>query len=113
MSLTNFSPFANWVMNKDVEDPVKSAYLHRPTQGHHAAHEAHHGASTKQQVKSMLSMFDGHHIFVVDVLKYAFKGAFLGALFGISSGIMLKNFNSLAIRKISHYVTENTFAQSK
>lgn len=113
MSISNFTPFANFLFNKEVDDPIKAAYVGRPTQDHHIAHEAHHHASTKDKAKSLLSIFDGHHIFVVDVLKYAFKGAVLGGFYGVSLGLLVKNFNSLAIRKIAHFSVENSFAQAK
>lgn len=104
-------PSTTPITGKYNEDPMKHAYLGKPLfLEHHARHPRPHDP-LKEHLHDYMDMVNDHHYDVLNCAKYGLSGAFFAGVYGVTFGAMFKRHNSLAFRKLSHYVKENTFGR--
>ncbi len=113
MSQGNTDVFTNPLTGKYADEPLRAAYLQRPTRGVHRNLEAPEHADNKTKLKSWFGFVDEHHYFILDAFRYGIKGAVFYGLAGLTLGSLMKNNTNLALRKMTHYVEQNTFGLGK
>lgn len=101
------------ITGKYNEDRVKFANMGKPLTLDHAARHPRPHDPISEHLKDYRDMLYDHHHDIPNTIRYALKGAFAAAIFGFLGGTRVLRPNSLAIRKISNYLKDDTFGRVK
>jgi len=106
-------PYFTPITGRHNEDVFKNAFLGKPTESQHYIHARHPRPHDPPQehFKDYLDMLKDHHHDIPNTARWFLKGAFGGALYGLMGATLLKQFNSIALRKLSYYIRGNTFGR--
>lgn len=93
------------------EDVVKFSYLGKPLALEHHARHPRPKDPVVEHLEDYADMIHDHHYDIPVTIKYALKGAFIGIVYGVSLGTIFSRMNSLATRKMTFFMKENTFGR--